>query len=60
MEIEQGEPADFFAVMATEEIDQPMGSRDIGTNGVWRPAAIVGKMPRPARRKGPRRMLFPL
>jgi hypothetical protein len=60
VEVEQGEPADLLAMMAAEEIDQPVSGGDIGPNRVRRAAAIVGKMARPARRKGPRRMLFPL
>jgi hypothetical protein len=59
MQVKQSESADLFAMMTAEEVDQPVGGRDIGSNGVRRAAAIVGEMPRPARREGARRMLFP-
>ena len=59
MKVEQGEPADLLAMMAAKEIDQPMGGRDIGADRVRGTAAAMGKMTRPTRRKGPRRMLLP-
>jgi hypothetical protein len=59
MKVEQGEPADLLAMMAAKEIDQPMGGRDIGSDRVRGTAAAMGEMTRPARRKGPRRMLLP-
>jgi len=60
MKVEQGEPPDLLAVMTAKEVDQPMSGRDIGANRVRGAAAAMGKMTRPARRKGPRRMLLPL
>jgi hypothetical protein len=60
MQVEQGEPANLLAMVAAEELDQAVGGRDIGAHRVWRATAIVGKMARPARREGPRRMLFPV
>jgi hypothetical protein len=59
MKVEQGEPANLLAMVAAEEVDQPMGGRDIGSDRVRRTAAAMGKMTRPTRRKGPRRMLLP-
>ena len=60
MKVEQREPADFLAMVTAKEVDQPVGGRDIGANGVGRTAAAMGKMTRPACCKGPRRMLFRL
>lgn len=60
MKVQQAEPPDFLTAMASEEFDQTMGGGDIGPNGVGASAPIVGKMGRPACRKRPRRMSFPL
>lgn len=57
MKVEQGEPADLLAMMAAEEVDQPMGGRDIGADRVRRTAAAMSKVTRPTRRKGTCRML---
>lgn len=60
MKVEQGEPADFLAMMAAEEVDQSMGGRDIGANRMRRAASAMGKVSGPARRESPRRMFLPL
>ena len=59
MEIQQRETADFFAMMATQEVNQTMGGCNICPNGVRAAPAIVGQMASPARRKCPRRMTLP-
>ena len=53
MQVEKAEPPDFFAPVAAEEIDQPVGGGDIGAHGVRRAAAIVSEMASPPSREGP-------
>jgi hypothetical protein len=50
VKVEQGEPSDLLAMMAAEEIDQPVSGRDIGPDGMRGTATAMGKMTRPARR----------
>jgi len=58
MEVEQPEPANLLSPVTAKELDQAMGGGDIGTHGVRRPAAIMGKMASPSRGHGPCRMLI--
>jgi hypothetical protein len=60
VKVEQGKAADLLAVVATEEVDQSMGGRDICTNGMRRTATAMGKMTRPTCSQGPRRMFSTL
>jgi hypothetical protein len=57
MEIEEGEPPNLLAMVATQKFDQAMGGRDIGPNRVRTSAAIMGKMASPPRREQSSRML---
>ena len=54
MEVEKAETADLLTAMATEKIDQPVRSRDIGAHSVRRAAAIMGEITSPTRGKGSR------
>ena len=60
MQIKQAKPANLLAMVAAKEIDQPMGGGDVGADRMRGAAAAMGKMTRPARRKGTGRMLFVL
>ena len=60
MEVDEGEAADFLAAMPAEEVNQPMRRRNIGSNCVRAPAAIMGKIVRPARGQCSRRMPLPV
>ena len=56
MEIEESETADFLATVAAKELDQPVGSGDIGPDRVRALSAIMCEIARPARGQRLRRM----
>ena len=59
MEVQQGEAADFFAMMAAKEVNQAMGRSYIGPYGVGATSAIVSQIGTPARRKRASRVTLP-
>ena len=53
---QQAEPADLFAAMPGQEVEEPMRGGDISAHRVRRPAAVMGKKTGPARGQGASRM----
>ena len=53
MEVEQAEPANLFAAVAAEEIDQAVRGRDIGADRVRRAASVMSEIASPASCDGP-------
>lgn len=56
LQVQQSESSDFLPAMASEKVDEAMGSRDIGTNRMRGSATIMGQISCPTRRKRTRGM----